>query len=247
MEPTPEAAATPLDSDRVALRSERIELLRRSRLLLIFTPTLVRCGDPLDALEAALPWIGAIQVRVPAPESERIAPARETMEWTLAVLELLGERDDAPLVIVNDRLDVAVALEEEGVAGVHLGTEDAPPSLARRLLSPAAVIGASTHTAAEVVRASESGDVDLLGFGPIHPTSTKGYTRGIGADAAWVAANATALPLFPIGGIDATNASDLSGVGRAAVGSAILSSPDPGRAARELHALLGDPTDPRPW
>jgi thiamine-phosphate diphosphorylase len=120
---------------------------------------------------------------------------------------------------------------------VHLGADDAPPELARALLGPEALIGLSTHGAADVVRATEL-PVDYLGFGPIHATATKGYARGLGSEAAWIAAQASAYPLFPIGGIDATNASELAGVGRAAVGSALLSAPDPARAARELAGLL---------
>ena len=84
-------------------------------------------------------------------------------------------------------------------------------------------------------------DVDYLGFGPIYPTRTKGYERGLGPEAAWVAQSATALPVFPIGGIDATNAADLVPVGRAAVSSAILGADDPARAAREIRALLERP------
>lgn len=230
-----------------ASREARRARLARTRLLLIFTPSLTGARPPLDALVSALPWLGAVQIRVPAATPGGCAPARETLTWTQRVLELLAGRNERPLVFVNDRVDVARALAADGVDGVHVGTEDAPPELAREVLGPDALIGVSTHGAADVARAAASADVDLLGFGPVHPTRTKGYTRGLGAEAAWVAASATELPVFPIGGIDATNAGELAGVGRAAVGSAILAAEDPGRAARELYELLGDPASARPW
>ena len=80
--------------------------------------------------------------------------------------------------------------------------------------------------------------MNYLGFGPMFPTATKGYERGLGPETAWVADTASALPVFPIGGIDATNAAELARVGRAAVSAAILDAEDPGRAAREIRDQL---------
>lgn len=226
------------------LREERRERLRAARLQLLFTPALCP-GDPLEVLQAVLPWIGAIQVRVPHPEgASRATPARELFDWTERVLELLRARPDPPLVLVNDRVDVAACLEAQGVAGVHLGEDDTPPEVARRSLSASAVVGVSTHSPAAVARRSVEPAVDYLGFGPIHPTSTKGYARGLGSAAAWMAQAATSLPVFPIGGIDLTNAGDLSQVGRAAVCSAILRADDPAGVARSLYDLLAP--DERP-
>ena len=62
--------------------------------------------------------------------------------------------------------------------------------------------------------------------------------RGLGGEAAWIAAQASALPVFPIGGIELANVSELEGAGRAAVSSAILAAADPARAARELRGAL---------
>ena len=72
----------------------------------------------------------------------------------------------------------------------------------------------------------------------MHATRTKGYEHGLGSECCWIASEASPLPLFPIGGIDRSNAQELARVGRAAVSSAILAAPDPARAARELRALL---------
>jgi thiamine-phosphate pyrophosphorylase len=177
-----------------------------------------------------------VQVRV-KPDASRSSAAL-SYAWTARALELCAPLGDAaPPILVNDRVDVARALLERGCAGVHLGQDDAPPRAARELLGADPLIGLSTHDAAQVARALDE-PVDYLGFGPVHATATKGYARGLGSEAAWIAAQATHLPLFPIGGIDAGNAGELEDVGRAAVGAALLAAPDPVRAARELRALL---------
>lgn len=230
----------------------RRERLRDARLYLLFTPELCGARDPLAVLAAVLDHVDVVQVR-PKPADRAPDPrggdaplvqteARALFEWCQRVLALIAGRARRPLVIANDRIDVVRALaesptDEHGIDGVHLGQEDAPVALARELLGPDALIGLSTHTQAQVVEASELA-VDYLGFGPIHATATKGYTRGLGPEAAWIAARATPLPLFPIGGIDRTNAGELAEVGRAAVSSAILAADDPARAARELRQLL---------
>jgi thiamine-phosphate pyrophosphorylase len=223
-------------------------LLARARLYLIFTPRLCGERDPLEVLWRVLPWVDLIQVRPkaaphgqdplrPTPASAAASEARETWEWCRRVLQLVraGGRD-VP-VIANDRVDVAMALRDEGLAGVHLGQDDTPPSLARRLLGPDALIGLSTHSAAQVVRAEEE-PCDYLGFGPFRASATKGYSRGLGAEACWLAQEASSLPVFPIGGIDVESVGELERVGRAAVGSAILSNPDPAAAARTIAGLL---------
>ncbi|MEW6073185.1 MAG: thiamine phosphate synthase [Planctomycetota bacterium] len=216
------------------------ERLRRARLMLLFTPALCGGRDPLVVLERALPHLDAVQVRVKDPAAPGgPSPARALLDWTLAVLARAAARPEPrPLVLVNDRADVAAALRSEGVDGVHLGAEDMAPEEARALLGPRPLIGLSTHSTAEVLAAEERG-VDYLGFGPIHPTPTKGYARGLGWEAAWIAAAATPLPVFPIGGIDLPNADELAPVGRAAVCAAVLGAADPGEAARLLRLALG--------
>jgi len=220
-----------------AAAEARRERLRAARLYLVFSPHLCAGRDPLAVLERLLPEVDLLQVRV-KPDGAAPSEAAATRDWTRRVLGLCAPLGaDAPLVVVNDRVDVARTLLAEGCAGVHLGQDDMPPAAARELLGPQALIGLSTHDAAQVVRAGDE-PVDYLGFGPVHATATKGYTRGLGSEAAWVAAQATHLPVFPIGGIDALNAGELEDVGRAAVGAALLAAADPARAARELRALL---------
>ncbi len=214
--------------------------LERAHVVLLFTPELVTAHEPLAALEAAIPWIDVVQIRPKSlgdASSKAPGSARATHDWALRVLALDATLRSDVLVIVNDRVDVAAVLFERGVAGVHLGQDDMPPEHARALLGPHAILGLSTHTLDQVVAADEQ-PVDYLGFGPIHATRTKGYARGLGAEAAWIASEGARKPLFPIGGIDLENAAELARVGRAAVGSAILSADDPGAAARAIRSAL---------
>jgi thiamine-phosphate diphosphorylase len=205
--------------------------------MLLFTPELCSPpGDPWTVLERALPYVDVVQVRVKDRASGQ-GQARGALDWSLRVHRHLARTEPRALVLVNDRVDVAAALAEHGIDGVHLGTDDSPPELARALLGPEALIGLSTHSPADVAAAEEL-PVDYLGFGPVHPTATKGYARGLGSEAAWIAARACSRPLFPVGGIDATNAAELTEVGRAAVGRAILAAPDPAEAARAIALLL---------
>jgi len=218
---------------------ERRERLARARLMLLFTPEVVRPGaEPLALLELLLPWIDVVQVRVKEP-GQALAPARATLELTRAVRRRLDACGSPALLIVNDRVDVAGLLADE-VDGVHLGADDAPVELARRLLGPDALIGLSTHSPAEAARA-QGLEVDYLGFGPIHPTRTKGYAHGLGVEAAWIASRAGPLPLFPIGGIEPSNAGELTEIGRAAVSAALLAAADPAGAAAALRAQLEEP------
>ena len=80
--------------------------------------------------------------------------------------------------------------------------------------------------------------MDYLGFGPIYPTATKGYERGVGPERAWMADTGTHLTTFPIGGICALNVAELRPVGRVAVSSAILGAVDPVAAVRDLRNQL---------
>lgn len=234
--------------------ADRRQRLAQSKLLLVFTPEAVR-GEPLDVLDAVIDRVDAIQVRpktvgdraAGAAPGASVTSARDAHDWTVRVLDLLERLPsaDRPLVFVNDRVDVAHALAERGVDGVHLGDEDMPAAAARETLGPDALIGLSTHTTTDVAAAWDE-PIDLVGFGPVFATATKGYGEGartgaprvVGPERAWVAAETSPVPLFPIGGIDLSNADDLSRVGRAAVAGAILAADDPAAAATALRELL---------
>lgn len=229
----------------MAPRPDPVHVRRRlseARVMLIFSPELCAPRDPLEVLDAVLGSVDAVQVRPKPPEASRsrAAPcaARDVLDWCVRVLDLLASRpQEDVLVIANDRVDVAALLWERGCAGVHVGQDDCPVGIARDRLGPGPLIGLSTHDARQVALAADLG-VDYLGFGPVHATRTKGYERGLGAEACWIASAASPRPVFAIGGIDSVNAGDLSRVGRVAVGSAILTADDPARAARELRRSL---------
>jgi thiamine-phosphate pyrophosphorylase len=212
-----------------------------ARLMLIFTPELVE--HPYAAVASALPHVDVVQVRPKAAgQGGGPSEAQACLDATRRVLALCADlfsnsATEAPLVTVDDRADVARVLWDEGCAGVHLGRNDQPARDAREVLGPGPLIGLSTHDALQVAIADEE-PVDSIGFGPIFATPTKGLTSGVGVEAAWVATQATDLPLFAIGGIDAGNVQDLGRIGRVAVASAILNTEDPGRAAMRLRELL---------
>ena len=218
-------------------------------MLLIFTPEAVRGGDPMERLGALLPHVDIVQVR-PKPVASELkvglsadppAEARATYEWTERVLELVKradlEEEARPLVMVNDRVDVAMALADAGCAGVHLGESDLPPQEARAMLPEGLLIGLSTHDMAGVVKSHDE-PVDYLGFGPVFASQTKGYSDARGPERAWVASEAASVPLFAIGGITSTHAGELESVGRVAVASALLSADDPAAQAQSLRASL---------
>lgn len=152
-------------------------------------------------------------------------------------------RDAGALLIVNDRLDVALM---GGADGVHLGQTDLPVRDARRvahLVRPGEpfVIGHSTHDLDEL-KAAIAAEADYVGFGPIFPTVTKAdalASRGLQrlAEAVRVAGN---LPVVAIGGVTLENAAEVAGTGAAmgAVISDVARAADPGQRARALHAAL---------
>lgn len=222
--------------------------LSSARLYLVFTPGLVLARDPLEVLEAALPFVDLVQVRPKAPDNG-LDPTRpgapgaqtsasELYDWCVRVLERVASaKAEHVLVLANDRVDVARSLLSRGLAGVHVGQADTPARVARELLGAEPLIGLSTHSPAQVA-AAWGEPVDYLGFGPVCATATKGYERGLGTEAAWIASQGTPVPLFPIGGIGLAEAADLYEVGRAAVSSAILCASDPAGAARALREVL---------
>ncbi|MBI5362069.1 MAG: thiamine phosphate synthase, partial [Planctomycetes bacterium] len=189
------------------------ERLCAARLMLLFTPELCGARDPLAVLGAAFPHVDVVQVR-PKPlggAGEAPCDAALVLRWTRAVLELRARLGASALVLVDDRVDAAELLLAEGVSGVHLGQDDCPVRIARERLGAGPLVGWSTHTLDQVVEADEL-PVDYLGFGPVNATTTKGYARGLGAEAAWIASRASSFPIFPIGGIGRENAQELARV-----------------------------------
>lgn len=144
--------------------------------------------------------------------------------------------EEPPLVIVNDRVDVAVA---SGADGVHLGAADLPVPLARRIAGAAAVIGRTAHDAAEAEAAVADG-AEYLGVGPCYPSPTKTFGSFASADFLRTVAADVALPVFAIGGVTLERLDPLFALGirRVAVASAITAAADPPRAARAFLERL---------
>ncbi|MBX3237074.1 MAG: thiamine phosphate synthase [Nitrospiraceae bacterium] len=129
------------------------------------------------------------------------------------------------LLIINDRCDLAIAVDADGV---HVGQDDLPVEQARKLVGPGKLVGLSTHNA-EQVMAATSAAPDYIGFGPIFSTSTKAdHDPLVGINGLRQARELTTLPIFAIGGITLKTVPDLlaAGADGVAVVSAILAAPD---------------------
>lgn len=140
------------------------------------------------------------------------------------------------LFIVNDRLDLALAVDADGV---HLGQQDLPVAVARQLLGSNRIIGRSTTNPEELARALEEG-VDYIGVGPVYATPTKADKAVAGLDYVRYAATHSTLPWFAIGGIDEQNIPEVlaAGAQRVAIVRAIMKAEDPAQAAQRLLLQL---------
>ena len=138
-------------------------------------------------------------------------------------LKALCDSFKVPLII-NDRLDIAMAV---GAAGVHLGQDDLPCAAARKLLGEDYIIGVSTHNPAEAKAALQSG-ADYLGCGAVFGTATKADVQKLGTDGLAAICKAKGLPVVGIGGVTADNYREVRAAGAdgAAIVSGILAQPD---------------------
>jgi thiamine-phosphate pyrophosphorylase len=143
-------------------------------------------------------------------------------------------REAGALFLVNDRPDLAVRCEADGV---HVGQDDLPVAEVRAA-APGLLVGLSTHSP-EQIRAA--GDVDYIGVGPVYATPTKEGRVPVGLELVREAARLAAVPWFAIGGIDGTNAADVvaAGATRIAVVRAIRDAADPRAVAARLRELAG--------
>ncbi|MCB9881687.1 MAG: thiamine phosphate synthase [Planctomycetes bacterium] len=205
--------------------------LRSAKLYLLLTRSLCR-HDPLETLDAALAGgVDIVQIR------EKPLTVEDTA-WVERVQNRCHDHD--ALCIVND--DARLALWADGL---HLGQEDLeafPKGEARRAagLDEGSILGISTHDMHEVERAAAEAP-DYFGVGPCHPTSTKGYDRGLTpAQLEELVAATEGRPAFAIGGITPDNLAPLlaARVRRIAVSRCILAARDPRAVAARLAAAL---------
>lgn len=140
-------------------------------------------------------------------------------------------------LIINDRIDVALAC---GAAGVHIGQDDMPYAIARNLLGPKAIIGLSVE-AWNDVEESQKLDVDYIGVSPVFATPTKTDTKGAwGLDGLRKIKAFSRHPVVAIGGLNDSNVGETIAAGAdcVAVVSAICAAPDPEAAARQLSVII---------
>ena len=178
---------------------------------------------------AAQGGAGAIQLR------EKDLSARD--------LYALGARLQAALVpygvplLINDRLDVALALD---AAGVHLAGHSLPTAIARRVLGAGKLLGVSTHSVEEARCAADDG-ADFIVFGPVFATPSKVvYGPPQGLQHLTTVVRAVRIPVLAIGGIDHTNLPQVvqAGVYGVAMIRAVLAAPDPYKATQQLRTAL---------
>lgn len=196
-------------------------------------------GRPLPDVVAAALRAGttAVQLREKALDTRAfIKEARQVQAWTRA----LG----VPLII-NDRVDVALAVEADGV---HLGQNDMPYAEARRLLGPDRIIGLSVESVADA-EAAEDWDVQYLGVSPIYLTSTKTELEtALGLEGLRQIRAVSRHPLVAIGGMNADTIAGAiqAGADGVAVVSALCSAPDPEAMARQLARQIQCSRNERP-
>ena len=200
-------------------------------LYLVLDPDL--CGGPEGMVTTAIQAAknGATVVQLRAPNWKK----RQWLETAFALKAALAPYS-IPLII-NDHIDVALAVDAEGV---HVGQGDLPALETRRLIGPDKILGLSVGSAEEMATVPTEG-VDYLGIGPVYPTGTKadaGEATGVALFAELVAA--TPLPVVAIGGINRDNCTPLfsAGADGVAVVSAICGQDDPARATAALNETI---------
>ncbi|HKA28256.1 MAG TPA: thiamine phosphate synthase [Candidatus Binatia bacterium] len=197
------------------------------RLVLVTDRHATAGRDLVDVVAAALDaGLPAVQLR------DKDLPGRPLLDLADR-LRVLTARVGA-LLLVNDRIDVAVAV---GADGVHLGGGSLPADVARRLLPPGALVGVSTHAPTEAASAT----ADFIFFGPVYATPSKaafGPPQGVAA--LRQAAAAARVPVLAIGGVTAGGVPETRAAGAAGVAviRAILAADDPALATRGLLQAL---------
>jgi thiamine-phosphate pyrophosphorylase len=200
---------------------ERHQKLKDARLYLVTSPS-----DSLFAtVEAALKG-GLTLVQYRDKESED----QVRLERAAKLCDLCHQYQ--ALFIVNDRVDLALAVNADGV---HLGQQDIPLSLARQLLGSQRIIGRSTKNPEEMQRAIQEG-ADYIGVGPVYETPTKAGRAAAGLDYVRYAVDHATIPWFAIGGIDLTNLPEVlaAGAQRVAVVRAIMQVESPTSATQSF-------------
>ena len=181
----------------------------------------VFCAIVEQALQAG---VMVLQLR------EKTAATRDFYQLALRI-KSIARQYDVPLLI-NDRLDIALAVDADGV---HVGQEDLPVAVVRRLIGPDKILGATAATVAQALRAETEG-ADYIGSGAMFPTLTKPGKPVLPMSVLAQIKQAVKVPVVAIGGITADNLLMLknAGVDGVAVVSAIMDSAEPAAATQEI-------------
>ena len=176
--------------------------------------------------------VGVVQLREKTLEDAALLDlARRVRRWT---------RDGGSLFVMNDRPDLAVLADADGV---HVGQQELDVRSVRRIVGPNRLVGVSTHSIQQARQAVLDG-ADYLGVGPVFPSQTKSFDSYAGLAFVRAVAQEITLPWYAIGGISAENLAEVAEAGatRVAVGAAICAADDPEATARELcQELTRDP------
>ena len=205
------------------------KLLRKSRLYIILDKeTSGRKSLLKIAKEAALQKDCIIQLR------DKRSKPREILQDALALSNALSKTKS--LFIINDHLEIAALVNCDGV---HLGQQDIPIELARRILGNKKIIGISCHNLAQAMEAQKKG-ADYIGIGPIFSTPTKPEYKAIGSDILKDIKKHITIPFFPIGGIDETTIQKVvsAGARRVSVCRAVCKKRSVGKAIQNLKKYL---------
>ncbi len=199
-------------------------------LYVITDAKLSRGRSHLEVIRAAIAG-GATVVQY----REKEGTTRQMMEEARALRELA--RQAGVPFIVNDRVDIALAVDADGV---HVGQDDMPAPLARKLMGPEKIVGVSVDNLEQALQAERDG-ADYVGAGPIFATPTKpDAAPPIGLEGLAEICRQVSIPVVAIGGINETNAAAVIAAGAAgvAVVSAVVAAPDVEAAARRLREIV---------
>ena len=164
---------------------------------------------------------------------EKTASTKDFYQLALKVKEITSKYD-VPLLI-NDRIDIAIAVDSEGV---HIGQDDMPADIARKIIGEDKILGVSASTVEEAKKAEIDG-ADYIGSGAVFPTATKDDADSVSKEELKEIVDSIDIPVVAIGGITLENAGTLKDTGIAgfSVVSAIMSADDPKEASQKLREI----------
>jgi thiamine-phosphate pyrophosphorylase len=184
----------------------------------------------IDVVEDALKGgVRGVQLR------EKDLSSRELYELAYDLRKLTAKY--AARLIINDRVDIALAVEADGV---HLGLNSIPIHRVRKLLGNSRLIGLSCHNQVNAIMAQENG-ADFITFGPVYYTPSKAnYGKPVGVDKLEIVSHLLDIPVFALGGIKKENIHEVIAAGAAGISlvSAIIACDDPKKEAAEMIAML---------